>query len=131
MKGLLLLGMVLLTTYPTAALACNPPPGPLPPPPPPPAPLAPINSNSMMGPASNSGLGFAFQLSANAHSLLDQAMERGINVSDISYSIAKADALVEKAQKIRISNPIPASNITREAIKIYEAAIFELETLLH
>lgn len=129
MKGLILLGILFFATYPTVALAC-PPPASAPAPPPAPAPSVPLSSNSMMGPAASNGLNAVLQLSAKAHALLDQATEQGFDVSNISDFIAEADALLEKAQKIRICNPIPASNMIREASAVYAEAISELEALL-
>ena len=122
-KGLILLGILLFAAYPAVALACTPP-APAPPP------SSPLSSNSMMGPAASNGLNAALQLSAKAHALLDQATEQGFDVSNISDFIAEADALLEKAQKIRICNPIPASNMIREASAVYAEAISELEALL-
>lgn len=108
--------------YPVAAVVVVPFP-PMPPPPPP-------NSNSMMGPAAHNAMSTALGLKENAHALLDQAIEQGLDVTAISESIAEADALLEKAQKIVRANPIPANNMLREAIGIYEQAVSDLEALL-
>lgn len=99
------------------------------PPPPVPPPMAP-NTNNMMGPAAHNAVGNALELKEKAHSLLDQAMEQGLDVSEIEDLIAKADALLEKAQKIARVNPIPASHMAREAAAMYEQAISDLEALL-
>lgn len=122
-KSILLIGLLILVAYPVGALAvtiC------IPPSPPPQAP----NISNMMGPAAHSALGNALQLKEKAHSLLDQAMEQDLDVSEIEDLIAKADALLEKAQMIGRANPIPAANMAREAAQIYEDAISDLEALL-
>ena len=122
-KSILLIGMLILAAYPVsvyASITCVPPS---------PTPQAP-NASNMMGPAAHNALGNALQLKENAHSLLDQAMEQGLDVSEIEDLIEKADALLEKAQKIGRANPIPAANMARGAAQIYENAISDLEALL-
>ncbi|KYK33899.1 MAG: hypothetical protein HXS46_19390 [Theionarchaea archaeon] len=99
------------------------------PPPPVPPPMAP-NTNNMMGPAAHNVVGNALELKEKAHSLLDQAMEQDLDVTEIEDLIAKADALLEMAQKIMRVNPIPATNMAREAADMYEDAISDLEALL-
>ena len=99
------------------------------PPPPYPAPPAP-NASNMMGPAAHNAISIALELKEKAHSLLDQAMEQDLDVSEIEDLIEKADALLEKAQKIGRVNPIPAANMAREAAAMYEQAISDLEALL-
>lgn len=121
MKKWIFMGIVLFMAYPVAAVVIVPPPQPLLPPP---------NVNSLMAPAAQNMLTAALQLREEAHSLLDQATQKGLDVSAISESIAGADTLVEQAQKIAIANPIPASNLLREAIALYEKAIADLKTLL-
>lgn len=101
---------------------CGPSTSPLPPPAP--------NSNNMMGPAAHSAIGTALELKEKAHSLLDQAMEQDLDVTDIEKLIEEADALLEKAQKIGRANPIPSANMAREAAQMYEDAISDLEALL-
>ena len=125
MNSLILLGLLFLTLYPAAVLGCLPAA-------PPPAPLPPIpsGSNISMSPTASSGISAALQLQTTAHTLLDEANEKGIDVSAISELIVQADALLKKAQKIRIANPIPANNMAREALQIYEQVISELEALL-
>jgi hypothetical protein len=125
MKSLIVLGLLFLTLCPAAVLGCLPAA-------PPPAPLPPIpsNSNISMSPTASSGIGAGLQLQTTAHTLLDEADEKGIDVSAISELIEQADALLEKAQMIRIANPIPANNMAREAITLYEQAISKLEALL-
>jgi len=121
-KGLLVLGMLFFTVYPAAAVVVVAPP--------PVSPATPVNTNSMMGPAAQNSLSTALVLMENAHALLDQAMEQGLDVTEISDAAAKADALIEKAQKIARANPIPAASMLREAVGIYEQAISDLEALL-
>ncbi len=123
-KSLLLLGIALIIASPMAANAVV-----LPSPPPPPPP-SPTNPNAMMGPTAYNILGTALQLKGDAHSFLDQAAQKNLDVTAISDSIAEADALLEQAQKIVICNPIPASNMLREAISMYEKAISDLKLLL-
>lgn len=84
----------------------------------------------MMGPAAYSAIGNPSELKEKAHSLFDQAMEQGLNVEEIADIIAKADALLERAEKIKRANPIPASNMAREAAQLYESVISNLEALL-
>lgn len=121
-KVVLLLGVLVFVTYPAGVLAwCGPPPSQ-----PPNAP----NALNMMGPAAHNALQNALQLKEKAHSLLDQAMEQDLDVSEIEDMIEKADALLEKVQKIVRANPIPAGNMAREAVQLYEDAISDLEALL-
>lgn len=123
-KSFLLLGIALIVAYPVAAKAVvMPTPSPTPP-------SSPPNPNAMMGPAAYNILGTALQLKGDAHSLLDQAAQKNLDVTAISNSIAGADALLEQAQKIAICNPIPASNMLREAVSMYEKAISDLNLLL-
>lgn len=129
-KGLILFGLLLVAYSIASVNACTPPP-------PPPSPTAspssvPLsaNGNNMMGSSANSGLSNAITLSQTAHSLLNQAIERNLDVSGVSDSIAKADALLESAQKIARTNPIAACNMLREAMKTYEQAVKDLEALL-
>ncbi len=126
-KTFVVLG-ILVAACPAVASACIPPPVP-PPAPAPIAPQMPANTNTLMGPVAGNGLSTALALRTDAHALLDQAVGQGLDVSGISDSIAEADALLEKAQKMR-ANPIPANNLTREAIKIYNEAISELKELI-
>ena len=115
--------MLVVAVFPAAVQAvCLPPPSP--------TPSQPGNPSNMMGPAANNAVGNALQLKEKAHSLLDQAMEQGLDVEEIEEAIEKADALLEKAQKILRANPIPAGNMAREAAQIYEDAISDLEALL-
>ena len=88
------------------------------------------NAYNMMGPAAHNALKNALNLKEKAHSLLDQAMEQDLDVSEIEDLIERADALVEKAQTMLIANPIPTGNMCREAAEIYENAISDLEALL-
>ncbi|KYK36775.1 MAG: hypothetical protein HXS46_01325 [Theionarchaea archaeon] len=119
--GLLLLGALVLTACPVGAVICttNPP-----------TPPTPGNSNSMMSGPAYHAVKNAQQLKEKAHSLLDQAMEQDLDVSEIEDIIAKADALLEMAEKIKKANPIPANNMAREAAELYEQAISDLEALL-
>lgn len=121
-KHILLLGM-LLVVCPASVLACAPSSSTSTPP-------VIMNSNSMMGGASVNAAGTALQLKEKAHSLLDQAIGQGLDVSEIEDSIAEADALLEKAQQILRFNPIPANNMAREAAQLYEDAVSDLEALL-
>lgn len=123
MKLVILLGMLLVLSFPAAANAviCPPPPHPVPQTP---------NSNSMMGPLARTTLDTVLSSQEKAHSLLDQASEQDLDVEDIANSISEADALVEKAKQIVLSNPIAALNMLREAAEIYENAISDLEALL-
>lgn len=121
-KHILLLGM-LLVVCPASVLACAPSSSTSTPP-------VIMNSNSMMGGASVNAAGTALQLKEKAHSLLDQAIGQGLDVSEIADLIAEADALLEKAQQILRFNPIPANNMAREAAQIYEDAVSDLEALL-
>ena len=123
-KGIFLLVVLFLLAGPVGVHAVA-----VAPPSPPPPPAAP-SPNSMMAPAAQNALSSALELKEKAHSLLDQAAERGLDVSDIEGLIAEADALVEKAQKIVRANPIPASNMLREAAEMYEDSIPYLEDLL-
>lgn len=127
-KTLLLLGIVLFV-IPVGVQAIVPPP-PVPAPSNPPAPSSPGNTNSMMGPSAQNVLGTALDLKEKAHSLLDQALEQDLDVSELEDLLDKADELLEKAQKILRANPIPASNMLREAAQIYEDVISDLEALL-
>ncbi|MBU7014259.1 MAG: hypothetical protein HXS43_05455 [Theionarchaea archaeon] len=122
-KLAILLGILLLSSYPVAGLAVIPPP-------PPPSVPQPPNSNSMMAPLAQNRLSIVLSLQQEAYDLLDQASEQGLDVEDIANSISEADALVEKARQIVLSNPISALNMLREAAKIYEKAISDLEALL-
>ncbi len=88
------------------------------------------NVNNMMGPASYNIIGNALQLKEKAHSLFDQAVEQGLDVSEFEAILNKADALLENAQKIGRVNPIPATNMAREALGLYEDVISDLEALL-
>jgi hypothetical protein len=121
-KGLLVLGMLLIAIYPAAAVVVVPLN--------PPAPSAPPTCNSMMSATAYNASSSAFTLREEAHTLLDQAEGQGLNVSGIADSIAEADALLEKAQEIAWANPIPSNNMAIEAISIYESAISDLEALL-
>ena len=121
MKGLFLLGILFLAVYPIAAVV---------PPPPAPAPLTRPNPSNMMSPVAQSSLNTALQLRSEAHSLLDQATEKELDVSSIADSIARADALLEEAQKIVRVNPIPALSRIREAINMYNKAIADLKQVL-
>jgi hypothetical protein len=123
MKLAILLGMLLLLSFPAAANAVAPPP-------PPPSVPQPPNSNNMMAPLAQNTLKTVLSSQQKAHDLLDQATEQGLDVEDIKNSISEADALVEKAKQIALSNPIPALNMLREAAEIYEKAISDLEALL-
>jgi hypothetical protein len=121
-KSMLLFAVLILVTLPVGVGAlCGPPPSQ--------PPMAP-NASNMMGPAAYSAIGNASELKEKAHSLFDQAMEQDLDVEDIEDLIAKADALLEKAEKIKRANPIPASNMAREAAQIYEDIISDLEALL-
>ena len=99
-------------------------------PPNPPAPAVPLSTNTAMGGGGANAVSTALDLKEKAHSLLDQAMEQDLDVSEIEDAIEKADALLEKAQKIMRVNPVAASNMAREAAGIYEDAISDLEALL-
>ncbi len=120
----ILLGVMLLTFYPAAAVVA-----PLPPPPVSQV-SQPPNINSMMSPAAQNLLNTALQLKDEAQSLLDQATEKQLDVATITDSLAEADALVENAQKIAMCNPIPAGNMLRQAIEIYNKAVSDLKSLL-
>ena len=125
-KKLFLLGIVVLVALPASVMAiCV-----VAPPPNPPAPSNTGNSNSMMGPSAQNALGNALDLKEKAHSLLDQALEQDLDVSEFEDLLDKADALLEKAQKILRANPIPAGNMLREAAQMYENVISDLEALL-
>jgi hypothetical protein len=118
-----MLGALLLSVYPVAANAiCGPPPSTPPKPPP--------NCNNMMGPTAQNALGNLLQLKEKAESLLDQAIEQGLDVTDIQEMLDKANALLEMAEKIKMANPIPANNMMLEAQQLYEDAISDLEALL-
>ena len=118
-----ILGALLLSVYPVAAIAiCGPPPS-VPPKPPP-------NCNNMMGPAAQNALGNLLQLKEKAQSLLDQAIEQGLDVTEIEEMLEKANELLEMAEKIKMANPIPANNMMLEAQQLYEDAISDLEALL-
>ena len=119
MKKILFI-IAILMVYPVTVYGCTTPP---------PSSSPSSTAPSMIGPAKNA-LGTALQLKETAYSLLNQAGEKGFTISDIADSISEADALLEKAQKIVRVNPIPASNMAREAITIYEKAISDLEALL-
>ena len=121
-KSIPLFAIVILVVLPVGVYACSCPPPPRPP-------LAP-NTGNMMGPAAYSAISNASDLKEKAHSLLDQAMEQDLDVTDLEDLIAKADALLEKAEKIKRANPIPAGNMAREAAQLYESIISDLEALL-
>lgn len=123
-KGLLLLGMLVVLVFPVSVLAT------VPVPPPSATPSTPTNSNSMMSPVARNAIENALKLKEKAHLLLDQAMEQDLDVSEIEALIEEADALLEKAQQMERTNPIPAGNMAREAAQIYEDAISDLEALL-
>jgi ElaB/YqjD/DUF883 family membrane-anchored ribosome-binding protein len=116
-----LLVLSVLMVCPVGAIVCGPPPT---------APGNPVNSNSMMGPAAYNACNAAAELKEKAHSLLDQAMEQDLDVTEIEELIEKADSLLEEAQQIMRANPIPATNMAREAGQFYEQAISDLEALL-
>lgn len=122
-KSILLLGLLVFAVCPAGVAACTPPSQSS-------TPSAGTNSNSMMGPAGANALSTALQLKEKAHLFLDQASEQGLDVSEIADLIAEADALLEKVQKIVRANPIPASNLAREAAHLYENALSDLEALL-
>jgi hypothetical protein len=124
-KALFLLGILVLAIYPVCAGAVV-----VVPPPPVPSPGGGMNSNSMMASASHNAVSAALKLKEEAHTLLDDAIENGLDVSNIEAALAEADALLEKAQNIAIANPIPANNMAREAAQIYENAISDLKALL-
>jgi ElaB/YqjD/DUF883 family membrane-anchored ribosome-binding protein len=117
----LLLVLAAVMVCPVGAYVCGPPPA---------APGNPTNSNSMMGPAAYNAVDEALDLKEKAHSLFDQAMEQDLDVTEIEDLIEKADSLLEEAQKIMRSNPIPATNMAREAQDTYEQIISNLEALL-
>lgn len=127
-KALLLLGMLVFLAGSVGALI--PAVAPVTPPPNPPVPAVPLSSNTAMGGGSPNVVSTALELKEKAHSLLDQAMEQDLDVSEIEDAIKKADALLEQAQKIMRINPIAASNMAREAAQIYENAMSDLEALL-
>ena len=122
-KKLFLLGIVVLVALPASVMAGWAPPNP-------PTPSNTGNTNSMMGPSAQNALGTALGLKEKAHSLLDQALEQDLDVSEFEDLLDKADALLEKAQKILRANPIPAGNMLREAAQMYENVISDLEALL-
>jgi hypothetical protein len=124
-KVFLVVGMLVVMAYPAAAFLVVAPVPPVCPPV-----LRTPNTNAMMSPASVNALPTALQKGETARTLLDQALQKGFDVSEISEALAKADALLEKAQKIAVANPIPASNMVREALAIYNTAISDLEALL-
>ena len=122
-KSILFVGILVLAAYPVGLCAgwCGPPPSV--------TPQAPTVGN-MMGPAAHSALANALEWKEKAHALLDQALEQDLEVSEFEDAIAKADELLAKAQKIARANPIPASNMAREAAQIYEDVVSDLEALL-
>jgi len=122
-KYILLIGILVFAVYPIGICAGVSGPSPSM------TPQAP-NASNMMGPAAHNALQNALQLEEKAHSLVDQAMEQGLDVSEIEDMVEKGCALLEKAQKIVRVNPIPAANMAREAAQIYEDAISDLEALL-
>jgi hypothetical protein len=122
-KSILLIGMLILVIYPGGVYACVSASSTSPPP-------VIMNSNSMMGGASVNAANTGLQLKEMAHSLLDQASAQGIDISKIADVVARADTLMEKAQQILRFNPIPANNMAREAVQLYESAISDLEVLL-
>lgn len=85
---------------------------------------------NMMGPAVQTCLHRTLDLKEKAHSLLDQAVEQDLDVSEIEDLLDRADALLEKTQAIATANPIPATNMCREAAGLYEDVISDLEALL-
>lgn len=123
-KGMLLLSIVAAMVFPASVYAGVPcvPPSPTPNPGP--------GINNMMASTAHNAYTNALELKEKAHSLLDQAMEQELDVEEIEEAIEKADALLEKAQKILRVNPIPANNMAREAAQLYENAISDLEALL-
>ena len=125
-KAILLLGMLVFLVGPVGANCVVTPLNP----PAPATPAVPLSTNTAMNGASNNALGVALSLKEKAHSLLDQAMEQDLDVSEIEDMIEKADALLEKAQKIMRVNPVAAGNMAREAAQIYEDAMSDLEALL-
>jgi hypothetical protein len=129
MKLVILLGVLLVLSFPAAASALRPASAVICPPPPHPVPQVP-NPSNMMGPLAQTTLNTVLSTQEKAHSLLDQALEQDLDVEDIENSISEADALVEKAKQIVLSNPIAALNMLREAAEIYENAISDLEALL-
>ncbi|MFQ6088608.1 MAG: hypothetical protein ACE5K0_06870 [Candidatus Methanofastidiosia archaeon] len=98
---------------------------------PPPGPI-PITrpTNPSLIPLALNAINTALQLKEEAHSLLDEATGKELEVSEIADAMAEADALLEKAQKIMRFNPIAARNMALEAQKMYEKAIADLEELL-
>ena len=124
-KGTLLFVVLVLVAWPMGIYASYPPTYPASP-----GVSSAPNVNNMMGPASYNTIGNALQLKEKAHSLFDQAVEQGLDVSEFEEILNKADALLEKAQKIGRVNPIPATNMAREALGLYEDVISDLEALL-
>ena len=85
---------------------------------------------NMMGPAVQTCLHRTLDLKEKIHSFLDQAAEQDLDVSEIEDLLDRADALLKKAQAIATANPIPATNMCREAAGLYEDVISDLEALL-
>lgn len=99
-------------------------------PPNPPAPAVPSSTNTAMSGGSTNVVDSTLKLKEKAYSLLDQATNQDLNVKEINDALGEADKLLEEAQKRVRTNPIAASNMAREAAKIYENAISDLEALL-
>ncbi len=63
-------------------------------------------------------------LKEEAHLLLQEALQKGLDISEVQPLIEKADTLLESAEKFYSSgNYIPANNIALYAIRLYEQVI--------
>ena len=99
-------------------------------PPNPPAPGVPSSTNTALNGGGTNVVDTTLKLKEKAYSLLDQATNQGLDVKEIKDALGEADKLLEEARKRVRINPIAASNMAREAAKIYENAISDLEALL-
>lgn len=95
----------------------------------PPMSTTPYSPSVSLVPAAVNAYNAALELKEDAQSLLDEAEGMGLDVGDIGDTIAEADSLLEKAEKIMRVHPIAAMNMIREAAQLYENAISELNEL--
>ena len=86
--------------------------------------------DTFMVAAANLSLTTAGQLKEKAHSLFDQAMEQGVDVSEVADMLAAVDALLEVAQEYATTDPVAAISLAKDAARRYGQIISDLEALL-
>ena len=88
-------------------------------------------ANEMMKPLSSTRIAQAESLKEEAFVLLQEAIEKGIDISEAQAMIEKADKfLIDAKKSFSSGNYIAANTLALEAIGLYQQAIETLETLL-